>query len=202
MTPTAAPDPDQERFDRIVHRSRRMLVFSARSQIVDAVLLAGFWLVDAAPLWLAGAFLLSAWSVLLLHYAVLGRPFTRRLADPSLTLPNLMVFVLLLLAGILLVPAVAIHFLAGMFIVFAFGLFGLTGRGFLVLWALAGGGLALVLYVLGPAVLAPPATPGGMLMVWLVMGATLGRVVLLSRDMRALQRRVSRLGVALAASLQ
>jgi diguanylate cyclase (GGDEF)-like protein len=194
--------PDGERMRRVKARAAATLKVATVDGVFSGLLLALWWLLGLASLWPALLYTGAACGINLLNHVLVASGRTARLRDPSLMLPNVLAYAVLLLGCALAFPPIGFHFLCGLFLVFAYGLFGLTVAGFVWLWGVTMAGLALVLHSAGSQLTVPLQTSGGTAMVWLVLACVMGRCVMLSLNMRALQRRVHQQSKDLAASLR
>jgi diguanylate cyclase (GGDEF)-like protein len=181
--PAAAPTPGGEFADAAAPRQRavaamlRVVTVSWLLDIAQLAALAGLAGVDAWGVfwWLTigGAALCAGLSM------VVAAGWNRRLRDPSMTVPHMLAWAALIIAGAAASPAIAVLALTTLFLVFAFASLRFEPLPLLAIWLGVSVGVALLVAVQPVPLSVPMATPLQSALSVLWVSLVLGRCALL-----------------------
>lgn len=198
---SAPPDEPSRRVRRRALRLRMQTLIAA-SYAVDALLLLLFHLAGTLDAWVPLAYAAAGAVVSAVFYVAVGSRYAERRADPHLTGYQLPVSAALQLAFVVLAPQVAFLFLTILFIVFAFAALRLDPKEATSAWLAMSGGLAAVLWQVGPEISMPHAPGAEVLLVWLSFTTVFGRYVFLGVYGSSVRLSLRRKAEALAHSMK
>lgn len=200
MTATGATESARQR--RRQRARINALGISAASYALDTLWLLLFWVADVLPLMIPvayGALTALTCGVVLIVYL---RGWSRRLADPSLTLPQTTVGYALQIAGLVFAPQVGVFFLMNMLIVSAFGALTMSVRKFAWSWLVVGAATGVVILLVGERLAVPSATVPQQMLTWFVFVTGMVRIIYLSMWVGGLRDKLAQRNAQLRLSIE
>jgi diguanylate cyclase (GGDEF)-like protein len=128
--------------------------------------------------------------------------WSRRLADPTLFLPQQLFAISIALGMTLLVPQIGFQPLATLFAISAFSFMAPNMRSLIVCWSAAAAGAITVIFILGPRLAMPTSTLAGQALTGGVVIGLLARCIWIATFVRHLQLRLSEKNAALKAAVE
>ncbi|AEK64115.1 GGDEF domain-containing protein [Collimonas fungivorans] len=167
-----------------------MLGRVALSGLLDAMLLWGFARAGVVRPEIA---LLYAMVVVLVngvYYLLIRSGVNRRYKDPGLTFAQVVTALLLQTCFLILAPQVGYLFLINFFVIYGFGVLGLSTFWYVVSWLIGSLALVLAFSVAGAHLSFPVASNFSQLLVCLSFILTLGRCIYLTNMLSRMQRKI------------
>jgi len=185
---------ESRRRGRAEAQQRQLRVFSIAlaGYGIDTVWLSLFaWqgVIDSS---IALAYGLSAVAITAALLLVVSAGWNRHLRDPDMVAVQMWAGYLLQLTFLALAPQIGFMFLFMIFIGAAYGAVVLSSRDFVLAWLAVGLTLGIVFINQGARIGLPMATDGQRLLVWLILWATLGRLLWLNHEISRLRNSLIR----------
>lgn len=159
---------------------------------VSMLILFGFAAIQAIPFETAALLAVAACAVNAGFVLAIRSGWSRRFADPALTVAQVFTGCLISLGGLVLAPAVAHIFLIMVFVSLCYGSLYFSKRTYLAAWAFLTIGLGVVLFAAGPNMQIAVATAPEQLLTWLYCVAALARYLSINAAVSALRVNLKR----------
>jgi diguanylate cyclase (GGDEF)-like protein len=167
-----------------------MLGRVALSGLLDAMLLWGFAHAGVIRPDIALLYAMVVVVVNGVYYLLIRSGFNRRYKDPGLTFAQVVTALLLQTGFLILAPQVGYLFLINFFVIYGFGVLGLSTFWYVVSWLIGSLALVLAFGLAGSHLSFPVASNFSQLLVCLSFILTLGRCIYLTNMLSRMQRKI------------
>jgi diguanylate cyclase len=176
--------------ERDQHQRLRWIGWIAGSYALDAVFLALFWSAGTVPGGVPLAYAVVGAAICGANYVFTASGRNLKLRDPSLTLAQIGMAVLLQIGVVAAAPQLAFPVLANLFTVFAFGMSWVRVSDAVLAWTFGAAALGGLFYGFGERLTVPVGTPLERFLVWSYFSIILGRCLMLSVQANELRQRL------------
>ncbi|WP_211467689.1 GGDEF domain-containing protein [Collimonas silvisoli] len=180
----------QQRRKEINAMALGMLGRVALSGLLDAMLLWGFAHAGVIQPEIALLYGIAVVVVNGIYYLMIRSGFNRRYKDPGLTFAQVVSALLLQTGFLILAPQVGYLFLINFFVIYGFGVLGLSTFWYVVSWLIGSLALVLAFGLAGSHLQLPVASNFSQLLVCLSFILTLGRCIYLTNMLSRMQRKI------------
>lgn len=168
-----------------------MLGRVALSGLLDAMLLWGFARAGVIQPEVALLYGMAVVVIIGIYYLLIRSGLSRRYKDPALTFAQVVTALLLQTGFVILAPQVGYLFLINFFVIYGFGVLGLSTFWYVVSWLIGSLALVLAFSVAGAHLRFPVASNVSQLLVCLSFILTLGRCIYLTNMLSRMQRKIT-----------
>ena len=183
---------ETQRSARLRRSLRRTNAWIVGVYAYETFLLIGFWAIGLISSRITLTFALAAlvMPIVMTWAHLTGR--SARFKDPTLFVPQYMVAIVMALCLAFVAPQIAFQPFATLFGATAFAFLAPGKRSFYICWGLPFFGAALVIYLVGPRLSMPTATPEARMLTWFVIVGVLARWMGIAKFARGAKARINR----------